>query len=227
MSTNELIKRYLLFVVSAFVNAFGISVITKAMLGTSAISSLPFVLSLFTPATMGLYTIGVSTLCIMLELTMMKKAEIKQKRYEIISQLPIGILFGVFIDISLHSLLSWFSPTNYFAQFATLLIGCFILATGISLAVKANVAMVSGEYLVNVMAKFFNKKFGLIKVCFDVTLVLIASTLSIIFLHDIQGVREGTVITALIVGPISQWLLPYWRVFDHWLCSPQKAQEQV
>ena len=37
MSRKELFRRYTLFLCSVFVNAFGISVITKAMLGTSAI----------------------------------------------------------------------------------------------------------------------------------------------------------------------------------------------
>lgn len=217
MTNKELLHRYLLFLCSAFINAFGISVITKAMLGTSAISSLPFVLSLFTPLTMGQYTIALNVLFILLEMAMMKKSEIKQKRYEIFSQLPIGILFGLFIDISMHYLLSWLSPVCYVAQISALLVGCLILSMGISLAVKAHVAMVSGEYLVNVIAKFINKEFGVIKVCFDVTLVLIASSLSLFFLHDIQGVREGTVIAALIVGPISQCLLPLWKVFDRWL----------
>lgn len=217
MSNKELFRRYFLFLCSAFVNAFGISVITKAMLGTSAISSLPFVLSLFTPYTMGQYTIGLNVLFISLEMTMMKKDELFKKRYEIISQLPIGILFGLFIDVSMHYLLVWLSPDYYLSQIATLLVGCFILAMGISLAVKAHVAMVSGEYLVQVIANYFNKEFGFVKVCFDVTLVSIASVLSLIFLSEIQGVREGTVIAALIVGPISHKLLPCWNIFDRWL----------
>lgn len=151
-------------------------------------------------------------------MTMMSKSEIAQKRYEIICQLPIGILFGLFIDITMHYLLFWLEPTYYIEQITTLLLGCFILGAGISMAVKAHVAMVSGEYLVQVIAKYVGKDFGLIKVCFDVTLVVIASTLSLIFLSDIQGVREGTVIAALIVGPISHKLLPCWDVFDRWLC---------
>lgn len=73
MIRNELFRRYALFLCSVFVNAFGISVITKAMLGTSAISSVPFVLSLFTPYTMGQYTIYLNLLFILLEMTMMKR----------------------------------------------------------------------------------------------------------------------------------------------------------
>lgn len=224
MVRNELFRRYALFLCSVFVNAFGISVITKAMLGTSAISSVPFVLSLFTPYTMGQYTIYLNLLFILLEMTMMKKKEIVMKRYELISQIPVGFCFGLFIDISMNYLLVWLSPDYYLAQIVALLVGCFILGLGISLEVKANVSMVAGEYLVQVIAKFVHKEFGFIKVCFDVSLVLIACALSVTFLSNIEGVREGTVIAALVVGPISHLLLPYWRIFDSWLQPIQPYQ---
>ena len=45
MTANKL-KRYILFFIGVFINSFGISVITKADLGTSPISSVPYVLSL-------------------------------------------------------------------------------------------------------------------------------------------------------------------------------------
>ncbi|MGO5543541.1 hypothetical protein ACTQWG_13820 [Blautia sp. HCP3S3_H10_1] len=40
------LKRYLLFLVGLFINALGVSLVTKASLGTSPISSIPYVLSL-------------------------------------------------------------------------------------------------------------------------------------------------------------------------------------
>ena len=42
-------KRYVVFLVGLFVNSLGVSVITKADLGTSPISSIPYVLSLNYP----------------------------------------------------------------------------------------------------------------------------------------------------------------------------------
>lgn len=42
----EKLKRYLIFLVGLFVNSLGVSLITKANLGTSPISSIPYVLSL-------------------------------------------------------------------------------------------------------------------------------------------------------------------------------------
>lgn len=51
------LKRYLLFLVGLFVNALGVSLVTKANLGTSPISSIPYVLSLNFPFTLGNFTI--------------------------------------------------------------------------------------------------------------------------------------------------------------------------
>ena len=48
-----LFRRYALFVLSLFINALGVAFITKALLGTSPITSVNYVLSMFTPLTMG------------------------------------------------------------------------------------------------------------------------------------------------------------------------------
>ena len=53
----ETLKRYLIFLVGLFVNSLGVSLITKANLGTSPISSIPYVLSLNFPFTLGNFTI--------------------------------------------------------------------------------------------------------------------------------------------------------------------------
>ena len=54
---TEKIKRYIIFLVGLFINSFGVSFITKADLGTSPISSIPYVLSLNFPFTLGEFTI--------------------------------------------------------------------------------------------------------------------------------------------------------------------------
>ena len=43
--TNKTV-RYLFFVIGVMINSFGVALITKAALGTSPISSVPYVLSL-------------------------------------------------------------------------------------------------------------------------------------------------------------------------------------
>ena len=48
-----LLKRYLVFIIGVLINSFGISFITKASLGTSPISSVPYVFSLRFAPTLG------------------------------------------------------------------------------------------------------------------------------------------------------------------------------
>ena len=51
------LKRYFLFLVGLFINSLGVSLVTRASLGTSPISSIPYVLSLNFPFTLGNFTI--------------------------------------------------------------------------------------------------------------------------------------------------------------------------
>ena len=72
-------RRFLLFVISLFINAFGIAFITKAMLGTSPITSVTYVLSMFTPYSMGIWTILLNLLFVVLEPFFMSRKELKDE----------------------------------------------------------------------------------------------------------------------------------------------------
>lgn len=209
-------RRYILFVVSLFVNAMGIAFITKALLGTSPITSVTYVLSMFTPLTIGQWTIVLNLLFVLFELPFMTRKELKDDLRMFLLQIPISLCFGTFIDLSMN-MLYWLEPVKYIDQIIYLLVGCVILAAGITLEVKANVAMMAGEYFVRVISQRFHGEFGYVKLCFDITLVCIACLFSICFMSGIYGVREGTVAAALLVGPIVHFISPYYRCFDKWI----------
>lgn len=223
MGRDEYIRRYVLFGIAVLINAFGIAVITKALLGTSPISSLPYVLSVISLPTMGQYTIYTNMLFILLETIIMGRREAARCKWELLAQIPITLVFGFFIDISMYGLLSWLVPYTYIYKVVALLAGCCILAFGISLEVKANVAMVVGEYFVSVIAKRVKGEFGYVKVAFDVSLVILACVLSLVSLGRIEGVREGTLAAALLVGPISHFLYPRLAWLDKLIVSPPTA----
>ena len=209
-------RRYILFAVSLFVNAMGIAFITKALLGTSPITSVTYVLSMFTPLTIGQWTIVLNLLFVLFELPFMTRKELKDDLRMFLLQIPISLCFGTFIDLSMN-MLYWLEPVKYIDQIIYLLVGCVILAAGITLEVKANVAMMAGEYFVRVISQRFHGEFGYVKLCFDITLVCIACLFSICFMSGIYGVREGTVAASLLVGPIVHFISPYYRCFDKWI----------
>lgn len=217
-----LVRRYALFLVSLFINAFGIALITRALLGTSPITSVTYVLSMFTPLTMGQWTIVLNLLFMLLELPFMTREDLRADRRIYLLQLPVTLFFGLFIDWSM-SALGWLEPQNYLAQLASLLVGCVVLAVGIALEVKVNIAMAAGEYFVRAISRRLRREFGYVKLGFDVTLVLLSCLLSLIFMSGIFGVREGTVIAALVVGPIVHFITPFYRGLGRWIGEGRDA----
>ena len=195
----ETLKRYLIFLVGLFVNSLGVSLITKANLGTSPISSIPYVLSLNFPFTLGNFTIFFSIFLIVLQLIILRK----NFKLEHILQIPVSIIFGYFIDITMI-LFFWVNPEAYIMKIVYLLIGCLILGVGVYMEVLADVVMLPGESFVRAIVLTWKTNFGTTKICFDVSMSVIAAVLSFIFAGSLAGVREGTVIAALLVGFIAR-----------------------
>ena len=195
----EKLKRYLIFLVGLFVNSLGVSLITKANLGTSPISSIPYVLSLNFPFTLGNFTIFFSIFLIVLQLIILRK----NFKVEHILQIPVSIIFGYFIDITMI-LFFWVNPEAYIMKIVYLLIGCLILGAGVYMEVLADVVMLPGESFVRAIVLTWKTNFGTTKICFDVSMSVIAAVLSFVFAGKLAGVREGTVIAALLVGFIAR-----------------------
>lgn len=195
----EKLKRYLIFLVGLFVNSLGVSLITKANLGTSPISSIPYVLSLNFPFTLGNFTIFFSIFLIVLQLIILRK----NFKLEHILQIPVSIIFGYFIDLTMI-LFSWVNPEAYIMKIVYLLIGCLILGVGVYMEVLADVVMLPGESFVRDIVLTWKTNFGTTKICFDVSMSVIAAVLSFVFAGRLDGVREGTVIAALLVGFIAR-----------------------
>ena len=215
-------RAYILFVIALAINAFGIAFITRALLGTSPITSITYVMSMFTSLTMGQWTIVLNLGFMVLELPFMRKEDLKSDLVCYLLQIPTTLFFGSFIDVSMNAL-SWLQPEMYVLKIASLLSGCVILAVGIALEVKANVAMAAGEYFVKAIARRLRTDFGYTKLGFDSSLVALSCIVSYAVMGTIQGVREGTVVAAIIVGPIVHFISPWFKVFDRFLYPSGKT----
>ena len=198
-SEMEKLKRYVVFLIGLFVNSLGVALITKADLGTSPISSIPYVLSLNFPLTLGQFTILFSLLLIALQLIILRK----DFRPEHILQIPVSFVFGYFIDLCM-ALLFFIQPQAYGMKVLYLLIGCVVLGVGVYMEMLADVVMLPGESFVRSIVFRWGPEFGSTKVAFDVSMTVIAAVLSFVFADALAGVREGTIVAALLVGFIAR-----------------------
>lgn len=199
-----LLGRFLLFAAGLFVMSLGVALSTRCHLGTSPISSSPYVLSLGLPWSMGFITMVVNILFVLIQIALLRS------RFEWIQllQVVVAVAFGYFTNLALP-LVAGLNPGTYIAQWGWILISCMVVALGITMEVGAKVLMMSGEGLVGALSELTGSDFGTVKIWFDISLVACAGLFSFCLFGKLRGVREGTVAAAFLVGSfvrVFRWL---------------------
>lgn len=197
MSKKETAKRYVLFVISLFISALGVAFTKHGELGVSPISSVANVMSVKLDFfSLGIWLIIWNCVLILGQILILRK---KFKPIQLL-QIPLSFLFGYFTDFGLW-LVGFIPVESYIMRLVMVFIGIVILGFGVSLSVSANVIMNSGEAFVKAISDTTNKNFGNVKIAFDLSCVVLALILSLLFFDfTIVGTREGTIISALCTG---------------------------
>lgn len=210
MKKNNIGFRILLLIAGIFIIGHGVALSIRSDLGTSPISSIPYVLNLIIPnVSVGTFAIIINGLMVLIQVVILrKKTGINQ-----LIQIPLLILFGLFIDVNLY-LTESLVPANYIWQLLTVILSCFVMAFGIFLELKADVGYLPGEGLTLVISEAFDMDFGKTKVTIDTSFVIIAVVLAFTFHGKLEGVREGTVMAALFVGTIASFYQKRVTIFD-------------
>jgi uncharacterized membrane protein YczE len=197
-------KRYSLFVCGLFFMSLGICLIIKSALGTSPISSIPYILSLQYPLTLGEFTFIINMLFLLLQVLILRR------QFPAIQflQIPMTVIFSCFIDVVMF-LLTDLNPVIYPAKMLTLLLGCCALAMGVALQIIGNVVMLAGEGLVYTIIKYWKFNLAHTKTLFDTCLVIVSVILSFLYFNEIRGIREGTFISAFAVGSIARFYIQH------------------
>ena len=199
MNRTALLKRIVFLCVGLTTMAFGVAFSIKAALGTSPISSVPYVTGAIAGLTVGTTTIIMNTLFVLIQIAILRR----QYEWVQLLQLPAAVLFGMMIDLASY-LIRDLNPTAYWQQWIVCLLWIFLVALGVSMEVTARLITTAGEGIVLAICKVAPIKFGNMKMIFDLTLVAISITLSLLFLHHLDCVREGTVAAAVLVGQLAR-----------------------
>lgn len=193
------VSRYGLFLIGLFIASMGVAFSTKAGLGTSPVASVPYSVSLVS----SLFTFGgwlnlLSVIQIAVQIIVMKG---KCNYVEIAIQTVLAFVYGYLTNLSCY-IIRDLSADSYMVQLIYMLLGCFILALGIWIQVKGGVAMLPGEAMNRAISIRTGRRYENIKIFFDVIYILLSAAICLIFLNRLEGVREGSIIAAVLVGNI-------------------------
>ncbi len=198
-----------MLLVGMVIMSFGIALSVRSDLGTTTISSLPYVLSLISPLSLGTALILINAALLLVQVLLLRR------RFPLIQllQVPTLLVFGILNDAALWAT-SWISYSAYWQQWLLTIAAIVVLSLGIVLQITARSIMLSADAVVLTIASELSRAFGqrrifvfgYVKIVFDIVLVLSSVTLALLFTGGIIGVGEGTVAAALFIGVVVKHL---------------------
>lgn len=194
--TRNLICRYLLATVGMFLVAIGVALSIISNLGTSPLSCPAYVANLKFPGiSVGTFTWIVNCIYIFIQLGVLKKKF--KKKY--LMQIVASVIFGYLIDAGLW-IFGWLHPGNFISRLGVIILSCFITALGTSIEVVAKAWMLSAEMTVYCISNTYNKKFNIVKIIMDSTLVVITMVAAWFFFRNPFGDLPISEVKGLLLG---------------------------
>lgn len=206
------IKKLFVLIIGLFVLAFGIALSAKSGIGVSPSASLSYVLSRIFPFSMGTFTMAVNVVFIIVQIILLRKD------FKLLNLLQLAVVFafGYFTDLTLK-IVEPMEINAYWLRLLLCIASCIIMAMGVFLEVKAALIVMPSEGAISAIADKLHLDFGIVKIIMDCLFIVISCAVSLIVFHGFNGVREGTIIAALLVGFCTRFYNKHIRFINKFL----------
>lgn len=188
-----------IYIAGIWIVSLGIVLCKKCGFGISPISCIPFVLEKIVPLSFGMLTMIFHLVNTFLQAVLKKSLDIK-----LLLQIPVAFLFGWVIDLLQQCLT--IPSDQVLLRVLALVFSVFFTALGMVCMVGMNLVQNPPDGTVKSISARYHKDFGKVKIGYDLTCVIIAVALGLIFLHRPAGIGIATLVSAIFVGRTVSWL---------------------
>ena len=213
--------QHILLLISLFIMTLGVAICVRSMLGSSVISTIPYVFEtagrqkLGVPAlTIGQYTYIMNALLVVGQIAVLRK------KFEPVQlfQLLVGFVFGSLIDLNMF-LTQWLTPGNLPAKIISQIVGCTVLGAGIAFEVRCGSVTMPGEGFPVAIGLVTGMPFHKVKIIVDTSMVILAIVFCYIFFGAWQWyiVGIGTLFAMIYVGMVVRTVGKHLVWFDRLL----------
>lgn len=210
--TTNMTKRIIQYLLGFLIIAVGINISKMAGLGISPVSSVPRALEVCLDFTLGQMVIVIYCILVVAQIIVLRK---EFKPINILG-IPMALVFGWMVDLVGidpnafgHLLYGFPRPETYIVKLLYLAASIVIIGIGVYTYLKPQLIPMPAEGLALAISRKTVKAFGDCKTMVDTSLITIALVLQLIFLGGMASftgekivVREGTIISALLVGQV-------------------------
>ena len=196
ITEKQLHRRASVYISGLFILAVGVAFAINSDLGVSPVNSFPYILSRILNVNIGICVFAFFAVLVLFQIIILRS----QFKWINLAQIAAAFIFGYFVDLA-RLMLGDFSIPTYFGQLAMLGISIILIATGIIFFIEAKLVSLPPEgFVLAITEKKPVWSFHKVKMVVDSVFVVIAILFSFLFLDSIYGVREGTVLSAVLIG---------------------------
>ena len=224
MNPGVVLRKAAVYAAGLLFMAFGVAFSVNSGLGVSPVNSLPYVVSLVLGVDMGSCVIGVFSFYVLVQILIYRR----DFKWINLTQIVFSTLFGYFVDFA-KAVVGDFALPTYPGQLIMLAVSMVLVALGVCLYMDAGLVNMPMEGMTNAIAERIVKKpFHDVKVAVDCLAVAAAILLSFVGLGGLEGIREGTLLCALLVGKMMKPMQKVLAPLVARLCSAlQEEQEET
>lgn len=212
------IWQHILLLMSLNLMTLGVALCVRSCLGSSVISSLPYVFSLAGEAgsnvprwSIGGYTIMMNFILVLCQIAILRKRFDPMQLF----QLVIGFIFGWLIDFNM-ALTSVLTCETLLYQAIVQFAGCTVMGIGIAFEIRCGSVTMPGEGISIAISQVVDRPFAKVKIYVDTLLVVLAVVSCYIFfgrwLWSVIG--PGTIFAMIYVGLVVKLVSPHISWFD-------------
>ena len=224
MNPGVVLRKAAVYAAGLLFMAFGVAFSVNSGLGVSPVNSLPYVVSLVLGVDMGSCVIAVFCCYVLVQIVIYRR----DFKWVNLTQILFSTLFGYFVDFA-KAVVGDFALPTYPGQLIMLAVSMVFVALGVCLYMDAGLVNMPMEGMTNAIAERIVKKpFHDVKVAVDCLAVAAAILLSFVGLGGLEGIREGTLLCALLVGKMMKPMQKVVAPLVARLCSAlQEEQEET
>ena len=180
--------------IALVIDSFGVVLMLYSAAGISAISSVPYAFSEVFPAlSLGTWTYIFQGLLV-LSLMIMRKKFVPSYLFSFV----VGFVFGELLD--LHELWINVLPDSLPWRIVWFVVSYVLLSIGIAISNRCGLPIVPTDLFPRELSDITRVGYPKIKICFDVSCLVVTAALTFFGLGRIEGLGIGTVLAAFTMG---------------------------
>lgn len=180
--------------IALVIDSFGVVLMLYSAAGISAISSVPYAFSEVFPAlSLGTWTYIFQGLLVM-SLMIMRKKFVPSYLFSFV----VGFVFGELLD--LHELWINILPDSLPWRIVWFVVSYVLLSIGIAISNRCGLPIVPTDLFPRELSDITKVGYPKIKICFDVSCLVVTAALTFFGLGHIEGLGIGTVLAAFTMG---------------------------